>query len=101
MAVYLICPIHRQQYIRGSRCPQCAPDRGRDTAARADQHRFRKAVLFAAGGRCQFIDADTGERCAATTLEACHLDPYNVTGSYDPSRAVALCPRHHRMLDGR
>ena len=64
-----------------------------------DRARFRRAVLAAAGNRCQAVEE--GERCPvikAARLEAHHLVSLARGGSNDPSNGVALCKRHHAML---
>lgn len=62
--------------------------------ARGAQARFRRQVLAAAGGRCQYIEH--GERCTTSVgLQAHHLE----AGNDDPVTGVALCRRHHRAVD--
>jgi len=99
MPTYLICPIHRVQYVRGSRCPQCAPDRSTG-AARTAQQKFRQQVLAASDGQCAYSDS-AGVRCPITTtgLQAAHVTPYADDANY--TVGVALCPQHHRTLDRR
>jgi len=101
MTVYSYCSRCRTPHPRGQRCATCPPNRGRDSSARGEQHRFRTAVLAAAGNRCQYVDPD-GNRCPATTgLHAAHLHAYAGGGSWDPTNGVCLCTRHHAALDRR
>lgn len=80
--------------------PQPAPVRNptswSQTRDRAKQARFRKQVLEAAGHQCQA--EVNGVRCymrGDTVLFAHHL----VRDSWDASDGVALCRRHHRLVD--
>jgi predicted restriction endonuclease len=92
-----ICPRHKVRYSIPGRCPLCPQDRHKHPTS---QQHFRKAVLAAAGGRCQFIDPDTGERCPeSTNLKACHLRRYIDGGSDDPSNGCCLCHTHHVLYD--
>ena len=64
-----------------------------------DRSRFRRAVLAAAGNRCQAVT--DGRRCHitdASKLEADHLRALADGGGNDPSNGVALCTFHHRLL---
>ena len=64
-----------------------------------DRARFRRAVLAAAGNRCQA--ATDGRRCHitdASQLEAHHLRALRDGGTNDPANGVALCTFHHRLL---
>ena len=98
--IFVICMGHGHpghQIPKGTRCPLRPPLRGKNPTA---QQNFRKAVLLAAGYRCQWIDTETGQRCPVTSpLEACHFDSYSETGIHDPSRGCALCRPHHSIFD--
>jgi predicted restriction endonuclease len=85
-----------------SYCPRHNPERQRRrvTPGRviSRQERFRKAVLAAAGHRCQWTE--DGRRCKATTgLQAHHLQPLRDSQSYDPADGVALCRHHHALAE--
>ena len=95
MAEYLICAVHRIQYLRGASCPACPPKR-RTGPARAAQARARTQALVDAGHQCTAIV--DGIRCTAThDLEAAHITRYVDTGRYDD--VTLLCRPHHRQHD--
>lgn len=80
-----------------SRCPTHTGNGGAGWAGgrdRAAQHRFRTAVLAAAGHQCQHLDEDRNRCPIRSPLEAHHT-----SGSEDPSTGLALCPKHHRARD--
>jgi hypothetical protein len=82
----------------GTYCPVCNPRSaaGHWTANRdrATQARFRRLVLQAAGGRCQYVA--NGRRCTTTNgLQAHHTQP----GNDNPATGIALCRPHHRTID--
>lgn len=69
---------------------------------RAKQAEFRRVLLERAGGRCEELDVETGERCTETRdLRACHLVPLADGGGYDPSEGKLRCKRHDRETDSR
>jgi hypothetical protein len=54
------------------------------------------------GGRCEEIDADTGERCTETVdLRACHLKPLAEGENYDVADGRMRCKAHDRASDPR
>jgi hypothetical protein len=87
---------------RGSYCGQHDPRRlkaptpGRESGAA--QATSRRAVLERAGGRCEA--ASYGVRCTATLdLQAHHRTPLRESRSTDPAGGVALCRRHHALVE--
>ena len=92
-------------------CPEFAVTRGRcakhqlqgagntswgSSRDRGAQARFRRAVLKAAGHRCQAIE--NGERCPVTGAENLHAH-HTQPGNDDPATGAALCERHDLMID--
>jgi len=66
------------------------------TPGRSGQTAFAKAVLLAAGQRCEA--AENGVRCTETrNLAAHHLVRLRVSRSMDPAGGVALCRHHHAL----
>ena len=94
---YLICPVHRIQYPKGTTCSACPPKR-RTGPARAAQREFRTALLAGSDGRCGHVDA-AGIRCDVTeNLQAAHIGTgYADGGGFN--RGSMLCPRHHAAVD--
>lgn len=84
-----------------SRCPRHG-GASRNTPGRrggSTSTRYRAAVLAAAGCRCQFIN-DQGARCTATIgLEAHHQVGLRQGGSNDPAGGIALCRKHHGIVE--
>lgn len=92
-----LCTTHGVRHRLGTRCPQCPPKRGRDTAARRLQGEFRKAVVSAAGGMCQFHDAN-GVQCSSIEgLQAAHFSRYSSDGNFGVG--TLLCKAHHHLVD--
>lgn len=91
----------------GSWCPGHEPERasrrtpGRGTGT--DAAAFRRAVLEAAGYRCEVVER--GRRCdvrGAAGLEAHHVVPIRAGGDpTDPENGRAVCRRHHRLIEPR
>lgn len=83
----------------GSYCPTHTPSRvtpGRGSGTQI--HRFRTAVMQAAGWQCQAII--DGRRCTEiVALQAHHVVPLREGGSNDASNGVALCGEHHRLIE--
>lgn len=95
-----VCRRHMLRHPLDEPCPLCPPKRGRDSAARAAQRRFRGQLLAASDGQCAYTDAD-GNRCSITEgLEAAHIGEAYADGAGFASGAL-LCPTHHRYLDRR
>jgi hypothetical protein len=64
------------------------------------QQAFRTALIARAGGRCEEVDAETGQRCTETRdLRACHLVPLAEGGTYELSNGRLRCARHDRATD--
>ena len=60
--------------------------------------KLREAVLSRAGYRCEAIIG--GLRCEELEgLQAHHLIPLRRGGTNDPANGVALCWRHHGMVE--
>ena len=49
------------------------------------------------GGRCSYVDPQTGRRCNSTHLiEIDHIVPHALGGGADPGNLRLLCGAHHR-----
>ncbi|MCY4373523.1 MAG: HNH endonuclease signature motif containing protein, partial [Spirochaetaceae bacterium] len=65
---------------------------GRVTPAAVKRHVWRRD-----GGRCTYVDRQTGRRCNSRHLiEMDHILPYALGGSSDPENVRLLCGVHHR-----
>jgi predicted restriction endonuclease len=86
-----VLPLSERKLHQKTHNPQGHWSPNRDRYA---QDKFRRAVMEAAGHRCQYVD--NARRCRITDpLQAHHLEP----GNDDPSTGVALCIKHHRQVD--
>ena len=84
----------------GSYCRRCSSARERTTPGRSSsgQARFRAAVLARAGGRCEVVV--DGVRCTTTLgVQAHHVVPKREGGRDDLANGVALCRRHHALVE--
>jgi hypothetical protein len=81
----------------GSYCARHEPKLHKaPTPGRSGQTAFARAVLAAAGHRCEAIE--NALRCEVTRhLAAHHVVRLRVSRSMDPAGGVALCRRHHAL----
>ena len=66
-------------------------------SGRAIPAAVRRQVWQRDGGRCSYVDRETGRRCNSRHLiEMDHILPYALGGSSDPGNVRLLCGVHHR-----
>ena len=66
-------------------------------AGRAIPAAVRRQVWQRDGGRCSYLDRQTGRRCNSRhRIEIDHILPYAVGGGADPGNLRLLCRAHHR-----
>ncbi len=66
-------------------------------SGRAIPAAVRRQVWQRDGGRCSYVDRETGRRCNSRHLiEMDHILPYALGGSADPGNVRLLCEVHHR-----
>ncbi len=66
-------------------------------SGRAIPAAVKRQVWQRDGGRCSYIDRQTGRRCNSRHLiEMDHILPYALGGSSDPENVRLLCGVHHR-----
>ena len=66
-------------------------------SGRAISAGVRRHVWQRDGGRCSYIDPQTGRRCNSTHLiEIDHIVPHALGGGADPGNLRLLCGAHHR-----
>ena len=57
----------------------------------------RREVWQRDGGRCSYVDRETGRRCNSRhMIEMDHILPYALGGSADPENLRLVCRAHHR-----
>ena len=87
--------------------PKTDPDAGHHAAStpesqscasgRAISAGVRRQVWQRDGGRCSYVDPQTGRRCNSTHLiEIDHIVPHALGGGADPGNLRLLCGAHHR-----
>ena len=87
--------------------PKTNPDAGHHAAStpesqscasgRAISAGVRRQVWQRDGGRCSYVDPQTGRRCNSTHLiEIDHIVPHALGGAADPGNLRLLCGAHHR-----
>ena len=87
--------------------PKTNPDAGHHAAStpesqscasgRAISAGVRRQVWQRDGGRCSYVDPQTGRRCNSTHLiEIDHIVPHALGGGADPGNLRLLCGAHHR-----
>ena len=58
----------------------------------------RRQVWQRDGGRCSYVDRQTGRRCSSRHLiEIDHIMPYALGGGADPENLRLVCRAHHRL----
>ena len=58
----------------------------------------RRQVWQRDGGRCSYVDRQTGRRCRSRHLiEIDHIMPYALGGGADPENLRLVCRAHHRL----
>ena len=86
--------------------PATRPDEERRTTPAAESGTSRPAIPAATkrqvwqrdGGRCRYVDPQTGRRCASQhLLQIDHVHPHALGGSADPGNLRLLCGAHHRQ----
>ena len=66
-------------------------------SGRAIPAAVRRQVWQRDGGRCSYVDRQTGRRCNSRHLiEIDHILPYALGGGADPGNLRLLCEAHHR-----
>ena len=66
-------------------------------SGRAISAGVRRQVWQRDGGRCSYVDPQTGRRCNSTHLiEIDHIVPHALGGGADPGNLRLLCGAHHR-----
>jgi len=66
-------------------------------SGRAIPAAVRRRVWQRDGGRCSYVDQQTGRRCSSRHLiEIDHILPYAPGGAADPENLRLLCEAHHR-----
>ena len=66
-------------------------------SGRAISAGVRRQVWQRDGGRCSYVDPQTGRRCNSTHLiEIDHIVPHALGGGADPGNLKLLCGAHHR-----
>ena len=66
-------------------------------SGRAIPAAVRRQVWQRDGGRCSYVDRETGRRCNSRHLiEIDHILPYALGGGADPANLRLLCEAHHR-----
>ena len=66
-------------------------------SGRAISAGVRRRVWQRDGGRCSYVDPQTGRRCNSTHLiEIDHIVPHALGGGADPGNLRLLCGAHHR-----
>ena len=66
-------------------------------AGRAIPAAVRRQVWQRDGGRCSYLDRQTGRRCNSRhRIEIDHILPYALGGGADPGNLRLLCRAHHR-----
>ena len=66
-------------------------------SGRAIPAAVRRQVWQRDGGRCSYVDRETGRRCNSRHLiEMDHLLPYALGGGADPENLRLVCRAHHR-----
>ncbi|MDE0218112.1 MAG: HNH endonuclease [Spirochaetaceae bacterium] len=66
-------------------------------SGRAIPAAVRRQVWQRDGGRCSYIDRQTGRRCNSRhRIEIDHILPYALGGGADPGNLRLLCGAHHR-----
>ena len=66
-------------------------------SGRAISAGVRRRVWQRDGGRCSYVDPQTGRRCNSTHLiEIDHIVPHALGGAADPGNLRLLCGAHHR-----
>ncbi len=66
-------------------------------SGRAIPAAVRRQVWQRDGGRCSYVDRETGRRCNSRHLiEMDHILPYALGGNSDPGNVRLLCGVHHR-----
>ena len=90
--------------------PATRPDEERRTTPAAKSSRSRPAIAAATkrevwqrdGGRCRYVDPETGRRCTSRhLLQIDHVHAYALGGSTDPGNLRLLCGAHHRQRHAR
>ncbi len=79
--------------------PACAATSAAKPRAsgRAIPAAVRRQVWQRDGGRCSYVDRQTGRRCNSRhTIEIDHILPYALGGGADPKNLRLLCGAHHR-----
>ena len=73
------------------------PTAKRRASGRAIPAAVRRQVWRRDGGRCSYVDRQTGRRCNSRHLiEIDHIVPYALGGGADPENLRLLCGAHHR-----
>ena len=66
-------------------------------SGRAIPAAVRRQVWQRDGGRCSYVDRETGRRCNSRhMIEIDHILPYALGGGADPGNLRLLCGAHHR-----
>ena len=100
-------PTPEQAHGSSAPAPKTDPDAGHHAAStpesqscasgRAISAGVRRQVWQRDGGRCSYVDPQTGRRCNSTHLiEIDHIVPHALGGGADPGNLRLLCGAHHR-----
>ena len=74
-----------------------APTPKTPASGRAILAAVKRQVWQRDGGRCSYLDRQTGRRCNSRHLiEIDHIQPYAMGGGADPGNLRLLCGAHHR-----
>lgn len=73
---------------------------GSDRRARLPRNwaTLRRSVMQRAGWQCEWMRADTGQRCPEVASDCDHVIPGD---DHSPSNLQALCGYHHGVKSGR
>ena len=67
-------------------------------SGRAIPAAVKRQVWQRDGGRCSYVDRETGRRCNSRHLiEIDHIRPYALGGGADPENLRLVCRAHHRL----
>lgn len=103
-------PLARKTWLDRGRGPRAVnPDRQRKRRTRRQQlhQAYRRSetyriVAARAGGRCEYVQPQSGRRCAETELLEHHHKHYLRFGGDElPEDMLVLCKTHHHYVEGR
>ena len=87
----------RQPAVRRKRTGAATPTAKPRTSGRAIPAAVKRQVWQRDGGRCSYVDRETGRRCNSRyMIEIDHILPHALGGGADPGNLRLVCRAHHR-----